>query len=102
MGLVEGGCQLGAAVTRHDVGIFGGGDKAGTAGSGLAYQGRGRANILRHVIAGAELDTGSLKGSRTGHAVSITDPALKTRKLSVLAGDLGKAGADADFVLVAA
>src|SRR5581483_1755681 len=80
LGLVEGGGQLGAVVLRHDVGVFGRGDETGPASGGLTHECGCPADILRHIPGGTKLDTGSLKRSGTGHAWSITDPALKTRK----------------------
>src|SRR5258708_6414373 len=64
MRLVKRECQLGGAVRRHQAGIFRRGDKRGAPGGCFAHQRDGLADILRHIIAGTQLNTRSFEGGR--------------------------------------
>src|SRR5476651_1818148 len=58
MRLVEGVRQLGAAVGRHQGGVFRGGDERRAPGRRVPHQLGGVADILRHIVAGTQLNAG--------------------------------------------
>ena len=62
VGLVMTRRQLGAGIGRHQRGVLGRGDEDGPLGGCVAHQHDGLGNILRYVVAGAQLNAGRPEG----------------------------------------